>query len=53
VGVVTTHEEAPRVLIANSNLVGKWANLEHFDELERKGLIMRNGVEIQRIQPLR
>jgi urocanate hydratase len=40
VGVVATHAEAPRVLIANSNLVGKWANLEHFDELERKGLIM-------------
>jgi urocanate hydratase len=40
VGVITTHEHAPRVLIANSNLVGHWANWQHFDELERKGLIM-------------
>src|SRR3954469_8620906 len=40
VGVFRTHEHAPRVLIANSNLVGKWANWEHFDELERKGLMM-------------
>lgn len=40
VGVVRTHEDAPRVLIANSNLVGKWANWEVFDELERKGLMM-------------
>ena len=40
VGVFRTHEEAPRVLIANSNLVGKWATWEHFRELERKGLIM-------------
>jgi len=40
VGVFRTHEEAPRVLIANSNLVGKWADWEHFRELERKGLIM-------------
>ena len=40
VGVITTHEEAPRVLIANSNLVGRWATWEHFDKLERLGLIM-------------
>src|SRR6202041_1121135 len=31
---------APRVIIANSNLVGKWANWEHFNELDRKGLMM-------------
>jgi urocanate hydratase len=40
VGVFRTHEFAPRVLIANSNLVGAWANWEHFHELERKGLMM-------------
>src|SRR3954471_11030569 len=40
VGVFRTHEEAPRVLIANSNLVGKWANWEHFRELEQRGLMM-------------
>src|SRR5574339_954461 len=40
VGVFRTHEEAPRVLIANSNLVGKWANWEHFRELEAEGKIM-------------
>ena len=40
VGVVRTHSGAPRVLIANSNLVGRWATAEHFDELERKGLMM-------------
>jgi urocanate hydratase len=40
VGVFRTHEEAPRVLIANSNLVGKWATWEHFHELERRGLMM-------------
>ncbi|HEX3265929.1 MAG TPA: urocanate hydratase [Candidatus Limnocylindrales bacterium] len=40
VGVVRTHEWAPRVLIANSNLVGKWANWDHFRELERAGLMM-------------
>jgi urocanate hydratase len=40
VGVFETHEDAPRVLIANSNLVGKWANWEHFHELDRKGLMM-------------
>ncbi|MDZ4804630.1 MAG: urocanate hydratase [Candidatus Eisenbacteria bacterium] len=40
VGVVTTHADAPRVLIANSNLVGRWATWEHFRELERKGLMM-------------
>lgn len=40
VGVLRTHEDAPRVLIANSNLVGHWANWETFNELERKGLMM-------------
>lgn len=40
VGIVTTHKDAPRVLIANSNLVGNWANWEVFNELERKGLMM-------------
>jgi urocanate hydratase len=40
VGVFQTHEYAPRVLIANSNLVGAWANWDHFHELERKGLMM-------------
>ncbi len=40
VGVFKTHEAAPRVLIANSNLVGKWANWEHFFELDKKGLMM-------------
>jgi len=40
VGILRTHEAAPRVLIANSNLVGKWSNWEHFHELERKGLMM-------------
>jgi urocanate hydratase len=40
VGVFPTHEMAPRVIIANSNLVGKWATWEHFNELDRKGLMM-------------
>ncbi|MEI4470967.1 urocanate hydratase [Frigidibacter sp. MR17.24] len=40
VGVFRTHADAPRVLIANSNLVPKWANWEHFNELDRKGLMM-------------
>ena len=40
VGVFKTHSDAPRVLIANANLVGRWANWEYFRELERKGLIM-------------
>ena len=40
VGVFKTHDDAPRVIIANSNLVGNWANWEHFDELEKKGLMM-------------
>src|ERR1700749_4665574 len=40
VGILRTQESAPRVLIANSNLVGKWSNWEHFHELERKGLMM-------------
>jgi urocanate hydratase len=40
VGVFQTHENAPRVLLANSNLVPKWANWEHFNELDRKGLFM-------------
>lgn len=40
VGVFKTHENAPRVLIANSNLVPKWATWEHFHELDRAGLMM-------------
>ena len=40
VGIFPTHADAPRVLIANSNLVPAWANWEHFDELDRKGLMM-------------
>ncbi|WP_436355616.1 urocanate hydratase [Brevundimonas sp. CEF1] len=40
VGVFRTHEDAPRVLIANSNLVPKWATWEHFNELDKKGLAM-------------
>ena len=40
VAVFRTHEYAPRVLIANSNLVGAWANWDHFHELERRGLMM-------------
>ena len=40
VGVFRTHEDAPRVLIANANLVGRWASWEVFRELERAGLIM-------------
>jgi len=40
VGVFRTHADAPRVLLANSNLVPHWATWEHFDELDRKGLMM-------------
>ncbi|MBY0613042.1 MAG: urocanate hydratase [Beijerinckiaceae bacterium] len=40
VGVFRTHADAPRVLIANSNLVPRWATWEHFNELDRKGLMM-------------
>jgi urocanate hydratase len=40
VGVLRTHADAPRVLIANSNLVPNWASWEHFNELDRKGLMM-------------
>jgi urocanate hydratase len=40
VGVFRTHEDAPRVLIANSNLVPKWSTWEHFNELDRRGLMM-------------
>ncbi len=40
VGIVRTHSEAPRVLIANSNLVPAWANWEHFNELKSRGLMM-------------
>src|SRR3954467_15356615 len=39
-GVFETHADAPRVLIANSNLVPRWASWEHFSELDRKGLMM-------------
>ncbi len=40
VGVLRTHDYAPRVILANSNLVGNWANWETFDEMEKKGLMM-------------
>src|SRR5271155_3265092 len=40
VGIFRTHDYAPRVLIANSNLVGHWSNWKHFDELDRAGLMM-------------
>ena len=40
VGVFRTHADAPRVLIANSNLVPHWATWDHFHELDRKGLMM-------------
>jgi len=40
VGIFRTHKDAPRVLIANSNIVPHWANWEHFNELDRKGLMM-------------
>ncbi|HWJ04562.1 MAG TPA: hypothetical protein VNS57_02080, partial [Steroidobacteraceae bacterium] len=40
VGIFPTHADAPRVLLANSNLVPHWATWEHFNELDRKGLMM-------------
>ena len=40
VGVFRTHTDAPRVLIANSNLVARWADWQHFNELDRRGLMM-------------
>lgn len=40
IGIIRSHEEAPRVLIANSNLVPKWATWKHFDELDKQGLMM-------------
>ena len=40
VGVFPTHPDAPRVLLANSNLVPNWANWEHFNELDKQGLMM-------------
>ena len=40
VGILKTHETAPRVLIANSNLVPEWANWDHFNELDKRGLMM-------------
>src|SRR3954462_9316393 len=40
VGILKTHADAPRILISNSQLVPKWATWQHFDELERKGLMM-------------
>jgi len=40
IGVLKTHADAPRVLIANSNLVPRWANWDHFHELDKKGLMM-------------
>ena len=40
VGILRSHKDAPRVIIANSNLVGNWATWEHFRELDAKGLMM-------------
>src|SRR6187397_147950 len=40
VAMLKTHKDAPRILLSNSQLVPKWANWEHFDELEKKGLMM-------------
>jgi urocanate hydratase len=40
VGILKTHKDAPRVLLSNSQLVPRWATWEHFDELEKKGLMM-------------
>lgn len=40
IGILKTHEDAPRVLLANSNLVPKWSTWEHFHELDQKGLMM-------------
>lgn len=40
VGIMKTHQDAPRILISNSQLVPRWASWEHFDELEKKGLMM-------------
>ncbi|MCC2678079.1 MAG: urocanate hydratase [Pseudobdellovibrio sp.] len=40
IGVLNTHEDAPRILLANSNLVPKWSTWEHFHELDKKGLMM-------------
>ena len=40
VGILRTHSDAPRILISNSQLVPKWADWQHFDELEKKGLMM-------------
>lgn len=40
VGILKTHQDAPRILISNSQLVPKWADWQHFDELEKKGLMM-------------
>ncbi len=40
IAIVRTHEDAPRVLIANSNIVPHWANWDHFNELDKKGLMM-------------
>lgn len=40
VGILKTHKDAPRILISNSQLVPNWANWQHFDELEKKGLMM-------------
>ena len=46
VGKVRTHEQAPRVLIANSNLVPEWANWEHFEKLKNDGLMMLSLIHI-------
>ena len=51
VGVFRTHVDAPRVLIANSNLVPKWATWEHFHELDRKGLMMYGRSSLMKCMP--
>ena len=45
VGVFPSHADAPRVLLANSNLVGRWSDWQHFNELDRKGLMMYRSEE--------
>ncbi len=49
VGVFKTHNNAPRVLLANSNLVGNWATWEHFDELEKK--LKKEGITVKPMTP--
>src|SRR3546814_1072175 len=52
VGIFRTHENAPRVLIANSNLVPHWATWEHFQQLDRAGLMMRSEEHTSELQSL-